>query len=195
MGAERRDRAAGLNPVREQQQFIRQLTETIAWCRDRGSLSDPKTSLRTCKRELDDLNSQNHQVFRVALERSHRLYSAGKRDLPPVTDLCGGRLLAYFPDDSLFCGMAEVTSLGFFDANNIPPWDTWVWLVRNVRSFTYEDGAHGEMDGNYLVAWVPPEFIPLANEGMKVNPEACIMWLDTMADEFVQSVRCLGLLS
>jgi len=91
--------------------------------------------------------------------------------------------------------MAEAESLDFFDVDNIPPYDTWVWMVRNVRPFTYEDGANGEMNANYLVAWVPPEFIPLAICGMKVNPEKCILWLDTMDDEFVRSVRRLGLLS
>jgi hypothetical protein len=195
MEAARRDRAAALNAVREQQEFVRRLTETISWCRDLGSLSHPKTSLRTCKRELQDLESQHTQVFRVALERAHRLRGAGKRDLAPVIDLCGGRLLAYFPDDNLACGVAEAESLGFFDVDNIPPHDTWVWLTPNVRSFTYEDGAKGEMNMNYLVAWVPPEFIPLASGGVKVNPEECIVWLDALADEFTQSLRDLGLLS
>jgi hypothetical protein len=195
VGSDQCDRATRLNPVREQRQFISRLTETIVWCCDVGSLSQPKTSLRTLKPALRDLASQHTQVFSIARERSDRLISAGRRDLPPVADLCGGRLLAYFPQDNLACGAAEAESLGFFDVDNIPPYDTWVWLVRNVRSFTYEDGAKGEMNSNYLVAWVPPEFVPLANGGVKVNPEECIVWLDTMDDEFVQSVRRLGFLS
>lgn len=194
MEVEPRDRATGLNSDHVRQQFIRSLTEAIAWCGEAGSLSQPKTSLRSCKRDLEDLSSQSHQVFRVSLERSDRLRSAGKRNLRPATDLCGGRLLAYFPDESLACGMAEVESLGFFDANNVPPYDTWVWMVRNVRTFTRDHGARWEEEVNYLVTWIPPEFIPLATGGMKVNPEQCIMWLDTMDDEFVQSVRRLGFL-
>lgn len=59
--------------------------------------------------------SQDHQVFSVCLERSRRLSSARKRNLSSVTGLCGGRLLAYFPDDNLFDGMAERVSEGFFD--------------------------------------------------------------------------------
>ena len=76
-----------------------------------------------------------------------------------------------------------------------PPYDTWVWMVRNVRSFTYADGAKGEMEVNYLVAWVPPDFIRLANAGVAVNPEKCILWLDTLDDEFVRSLRRLGFLT
>ena len=149
--------ATGLSSNSDQREFIRRLTETIAWCRDAGSLPQPKTSLRTCKRHQKDLTSQRHQVFSVALERSRHLRSMGKRDLIPVTDLGGGRLLAYFPDDNLACGVAEAESLGFFDTDNIPPYDTWVWMVRNTRTFAYADGAKGEMEANYLVAWVPPD--------------------------------------
>jgi hypothetical protein len=61
-----------------------------------------------------------------------------------------------------------------------------------VRTFEYEDGAQGEMEANYLVAWVPPDFIRLANQGVDANPEECIVWLDTLDDEFVRSVRRLS---
>ena len=57
------------------------------------------------------------------------------------------------------------------------------------------DGAKGEMEANYLVAWVPPDFILLASGGVDVNPEGCILWLDTLDDAFVRSLRRLGLLS
>jgi hypothetical protein len=97
----------------------------------------------------------------VSLERSHRLASPGKRILSSVTDLCGGRLLAYFPDDNLADGTAQAESEGFFDVDNIPPYDTWVWMVRNIRTLNYADGAKREMEANYLVAWVPPDSFSL----------------------------------
>src|SRR5262249_10082923 len=161
--------ATGLNNVHDQRKFIEQLTQAIAWCREAGSLLQPRTSLRTCKCEPNDLESQSLQVFSVSLERSRRLRASGQHHLPPVTDRCGGRLSAYFPDDNLFDGVAEPESRGFFDVCNIPPYDTWVWMVRNMRAFAYADGARGEMEGNYLVAWVPPDFIQLASSGIDVN--------------------------
>jgi hypothetical protein len=184
--------ATGLNS-HDQRQFVERLTEAILWCRDAGSLLRPRTSLRTFKPSLKDLESQNGQVFSVALDRRARLRSVGKLHGPRATDSCGGRLLAYFPDDNLADGVAEAESKGFFDVENIPPYDTWVWMVRNIRAFEYKDGTPGEMEANYLVAWVPPDFIPLAGGGIDVNPEGCIVWLDTLDDEFVQSVRRLGL--
>jgi hypothetical protein len=184
----------GLNNIHDQQKFIESLTETICWCRGAGSLLESRISLRTFKLAQSDLMSQHHQVFSVSLERSRRLWSDGQRNLAPTASLCGGRLLAYFPDDNLADGVAEAESDGFFDVNNTPPYDTWVWMVRNLRTFEYADGAIGETDANYLVAWVPPDFIPIASAGVEVNPEACILWLDTMDDEFVRSLRRLKLL-
>jgi hypothetical protein len=145
-----------------------------------------------CKRDKADLASQHLQVFSVCLERSTRLWQSGRRHLSPVTGLCGGRLIAYFPDDNLFDGMAEAVSEGFFDVNNIPPYDTWVWMVRNIRTFKYADSEQGETEANYLVSWVPPDFIPLATRGVEANPEECIVWLDTLDDEFVRSLRRIG---
>ena len=186
--------ADGLNNISDQWRFTQRLTETMSWCLGAGSLSQPGRSLRTCKRDPGDLCSQQHQVFSVSLERSNRLASSGKRHLSSVTDLCGGRLLAYFPDDNLFDGVAQAESEGFFDVDNIPRYDTWVWMVRNIRTFNYADSAKGEMEANYLVAWVPPDFIQLASRGVRVNPEQCIQWLDTLDDEFVRSLRRLGFL-
>jgi hypothetical protein len=129
------------------------------------------------------------------LERSGRLRSRGQRDLPPVTDLCGGRLLAYFPDDNLADGFAQTVSKGFFDVDNIPPYDTWVWIVDDTRHFKYADGVNGELQANYLVAWVPPDFFEFADSGVDANPEGCIQWLDMLDNAFVQSLRRLKLIA
>jgi hypothetical protein len=70
-----------------------------------------------------------------------------------------GRLLLYAPDENLFDEAACSASPGFFDAGNIPPWDTWI-------CFFVE----------YLVRWVPPPLAELANQGIDANAEPCILW-------------------
>jgi len=67
--------------------------------------------------------------------------------------------LLYAPDENLFDGAAKYSSKGFFDFNNVPPWDMWI---------RYLD--------NYLVSWVPPVLDELASAGIEVNPEQCIQW-------------------
>jgi len=184
--------AVGLTNSHGQRQFIERLTETILWCQSEGSARQPRTSLRNFKPDVVDLLSQQTQVFSVCLARSRHPSLSGKRTLSSITGLCGGRLLAYFPENDLADGCAERVSDGFFDVDNIPPYDTWVWMVRNTRTRKYADHEQPEEEANYLVAWVPPDFIPLASCGVDANPEGCILWLDTMNDEFVQSLRRMG---
>jgi hypothetical protein len=38
--------------------------------------------------------------------------------------LAGGRILIYAPDENLCDGAAKYSSKGFFDGDNIPPWDS-----------------------------------------------------------------------
>ena len=187
------DIAKALHDPRDRRRFIRNLTEAIVWCTASGSLSNPEASLRTCEPTI--LIPPRDQVFGVCSSRSMSLWHSARGNPPAVTDLCGGRLVAYFPSFNLADGAAAAESKGFFDVDNVPPYDTWVWMVRNVRTSAYADGARGEMDANYLVAWVPPDLIQLANAGVAVNPEACILWLDTLDDEFVRSLRRLGFIT
>jgi hypothetical protein len=94
-------------------------------------------------------------VAEVVASRSHLTVgpSAKKRD----TNI--GRLLLYTPSENLACGAAEASSNGFFDVNNVPPWDIWV---------DFSEGT--------LVSWVPPALLDVAQMGIYMNPEACIRW-------------------
>lgn len=72
-----------------------------------------------------------------------------------------GRLMSYWPEENLACGGAEYASVGFFDVDNTPPWDTWV-----------------AFSGKALLSWVPGELVDLASKGIEANPEACIAWYE-----------------
>jgi hypothetical protein len=73
----------------------------------------------------------------------------------------GGRLLLYFPQENLADGAARVNSGGFYDDDNVPPWDIWVGFSRGA-----------------LISWVPPALIEVAQMGIDANPENCIRWDD-----------------
>jgi len=88
---------------------------------------------------------------------------------PPSEATNGGRLIAYNPDGNLACGMSEGETRGYFDVNNIPPWDTWVALL---------DAPNAKFFETSLIAWVPPLFVPLVQAGIDVIPERCVMWLE-----------------
>src|SRR5689334_16323998 len=133
--------------------FVESLSETVAWCEAHISASDASDSLRNLEPKQQFLISQGVQVFYVQNSRHHELWMMGRREIPLVKNLCGGRLLAYFPFDSLAGDAAEKASRGFFDVDNIPPFDTWVWLVEETKTVTFPDGSPAERQSNWLVAW------------------------------------------
>ena len=97
-------------------------------------------------------------VSSVLTNRHERLKETNaKITRPPSAEV--GKLLHYWPHENLACGAAEYSSNGFFDADNVPPWDTWV-----------------SFDGSTLISWVPAILIPLAQAGIDANPEECISW-------------------
>ena len=111
-------------------------------------------------------------VWRVVAERERQL-DALRVMLPShdsawsLAERCGGALLAYLPDWNLCDGAAPNSSEAFFDVNNVPPWDTWIDLVRT---------QHDNRDAMVLVTWAPPAYVELARAGIEVNPEVCILF-------------------
>lgn len=78
--------------------------------------------------------------------------------------------MIFFPDETLSDGLAEGESNGFFDVFNLPPFDTWVTF--------FEDRTSEHSHQSQLLCYVPAPAIPLADAGMEVNPEECILWLE-----------------
>jgi hypothetical protein len=107
-------------------------------------------------------------VEEVAGKRAEQLRASGIHVGTADNSVTGGRILLFVPDDTLSDGAARYASKGFFDADNVPPWDTWVCYF-----------------GRCLMAWVPFELESLANAGINANPEECITWATS---DFVESV-------
>lgn len=114
-------------------------------------------------------------VDQTAEARSQALRQSGKGSNSQSRDLCNGRLLLFAPEDNLSDGAAEYASMGFFDVENVPPWDTWIVMF-----------------GKYLVSWVPPQLFRLVQEGLDVNPEQCIVWADDPSVSKERIARALG---
>jgi hypothetical protein len=71
-----------------------------------------------------------------------------------------GKFLLYVPEENVSDGASELFSLGFFDENDAPPWDTWVAFSKNT-----------------LLSWVPSELVHLVQHGIDVNAVDCIHWM------------------
>ncbi|MBI1849021.1 MAG: hypothetical protein HYR85_01625 [Planctomycetes bacterium] len=90
-------------------------------------------------------------------------------------------LLLYSPLSNLFCGAAEQVTNGYFDVENIPAWDTWL--------------AFGEIGAGWshpcLITWVPEWLSEIVENGIQVNPEACIAWA-TVAEDGLAAIEPFG---
>jgi len=167
--------------------FNERLAQAIFWCSSRADISNPKDCLRMPElRPRIFEESRFSAVETVAIERE-RYGGIEIRKARVPKDLSGGRLLVYFPDVNLFCGASEDETNGFFDVDNVPAWDTWIAY--------FEDGRSNDCYANYLISWIPPQFVELVSKGIYVNPEECIVWLSDSTVRFGQKLRREGLLA
>ena len=148
------------------------LADAIAWCS--GVLADNSVgpAMRSPALQPQILHDgRDDVVCHVGFTR-HRIVGLTRNTrTTSMPNLVGGRLLCYFPDATLCDGAAEQESDGFFDVYNSPPWDTWIGY--------FCDGTDSNIAcNNYLLAYVPKELVLLAADGILVNPEECIRWLE-----------------
>jgi hypothetical protein len=109
--------------------------------------------------EWVDDETAMHLVGGVAARRAQLLRQYGAYPNSPAADLLSGRLLRYIPRENIADGASALSSLGFFDNNDEPPWDTWLGF------------KHGQ-----LISWVPPELVQDVQAGIDNNAVDSIRW-------------------
>lgn len=93
-------------------------------------------------------------------ESRSKLVEAARKEAFGVDEvLTRGRLLVYAPLETVDDGASEAGSMGFFDMEDAPPWDTW---------FLYA--------GDSIFCYVPEFAIQRAQDGIDANPVGCIHW-------------------
>jgi hypothetical protein len=93
--------------------------------------------------------------------RSELLKAASIETLEVDDALSKSKLLIYEPLETVDDGAAEAASMGFYDLQDAPPWDTW---------FLYADRA--------VFCCVPEFAVRRAQDGIDANPVDCIHWAD-----------------
>ncbi|MDI1476872.1 hypothetical protein [Polyangium sp. y55x31] len=157
------------------------LEEAATWCAMRIDHLSPKDCFRQETVRPRVLPRDRWDCVRDVAYNRRRELEGRRIALPSAHE---GRLLVYFPDLNLADGAAEVASNGFFDVNNAPPYGSWVAY--------FEDNDAEASSRSILLSWVPDAFVPLADEGVQVNPEGCIVWLDELASPLRQAVVYVG---
>ena len=161
-------------------EVTRTLGETAAWCTLhlrqadglRSSFLDPHSILSVpALNELgiDAFVKVKRESYRQAVEsiqrkRSELLREAKAQPLEAAETQSLGRLLLYEAMETVSDGAAEASSLGFFDMEDAPPWDTWFW---------HKDGT--------IFCWVPDSLVTNAQAGIDANAVDCIRWANWSA--------------
>lgn len=74
----------------------------------------------------DPSREKCREIVRSVVSRRAEKLGYENRSPIPTDTLADGRLLLFSPEETLTDGAARYSSKGFFDADNVPPWDTWV---------------------------------------------------------------------
>ena len=177
--------------------FRIRLAEAILWCSGHLSPSDPALSLRSAilrppgLRVCDSLRIGLQEIVNaVAGQRATLISNQDRNRMKPACDLAGGRLLiCTSATESIPDGHVSAASRGFYDEDDLPPWDTWLYYIQPdkeiiVRSYQPE----------YLVSWVPKTWIELATIGVKEHFLDCMRWAEQTDIAFTRQLRDAGLL-
>lgn len=131
------------------------LAETVAWCDSLTSMEEFRSAPLKPRLLHDgpddvvrDLGWNRHRQLR------HKGLTASHLSPLPVN----GRFMLYFPDENLADGNAEAVSGGFFDADNLPAYDTWVSMIA-------DEGHPRDSARRQLLCYVPEPLIEAANAG------------------------------
>jgi hypothetical protein len=95
--------------------------------------------------------------------------------ITPSNEKYQGNIIISNIDESVNDGASEVSSAELFDQYDIPPVDTWFYLMKA------ENGTR------ILFAWIPQAYLHDANEAVDVNCVDCIGWFkDWYPEEYKQ---------
>jgi hypothetical protein len=148
-------------------QFKQRLLETVTWCL--SVMSMDSLSLRTPPNESGTVAEQYKSVVRKQTDVI--LFRPELAENP----LAGGRLLFVRLIEPADNTASHVTD-GFFDFQNLPPWDTWVYYS--------EDG--------FLLCWIPGPLVSVVEPAIDGEN---IAWLDGLEElaPFLETLRAEGI--
>lgn len=150
---------------------IQSLNETIALCSKHADSKLGYLSTRLIDFEGRKIvESESLWRSKLQYEYIYNLISARSKsmgqDFEYKFDLSGGKILCSEINNSDSCGMSPPETNGYIDVDDIPGWDTWFHCYKHPK------------EGNYILAWVPPEFVDGVQSAIECNPMECIYFID-----------------
>jgi hypothetical protein len=155
-------------------QFEHLLKQTILWCETRIDTDSPRTCLRSLelRPDLESLQYKDDDIWiypqlvdEVIHKRQLQFASSAISSRPERGHQSTGRLLLVAQDYSNHNNLTSHLTGGFFDYNDVPPWDTWVILIEGI-----------------LVCWIPGEFRAMVHEAMQYEAMGILAWTDDLPE-------------
>jgi len=180
--------------------FILRLYETIHWCKNRVDLRFPESCLRSA---LFVPILASHAARWDALCLSSRmiedLAQTRRRNMVPnvgeLPGLLNGRILLCAYEYTNHNEAALAATDGYFDGDDVPPWDSWIAeVVSRVHSdagIAWHDASKPDVSTviecrqpahALLAAWVPDPFIPLVQLGMEAECMGMLSWIEPVSE-------------
>jgi len=128
--------------------FNIEMSVTAAWCVTQYNYGDLSAAFRSdeIKPEQDirdfsvPLKSKVNAVAKLVKSREETC-------LENKHNINKGRVIIFFPERSLADGILSLETKGFFDENDMLPWDTWFYYGK--EKFDLDD------EEEFLLAWIP----------------------------------------
>ncbi|WP_050431604.1 hypothetical protein [Chondromyces crocatus] len=163
------------------------VAETMAW----WTLENPlvfqpgdvvRRRSRLTAKEGDASDHPERVVREIVEARAKLLEQSGWPGRLPAR-LLPGRLMLLVPSFNLRDGAAWLASFEFYGEFDLPPCDLWVDLLPQVRI------RIGDGDESAFLSWIPDEFIHLAQEGIDVNGDGSIDWVEALSPQIHEELR------
>ena len=170
--------------------FRSSLFEAIAWRSTRNTAGIAERDFRSPELRPGDPFRDWAATTNLLIRHRREILFSNSVNIPNQLDLSSGGLLLFDPGQSLSDGAAQVESNGFFDADNIPPWDLWIAYIeepkQQLNSWTRFD--------SFLLCWIPQALSEMVDHSLAVNPERCLEWARNVDSPFLRLLRSANLL-
>lgn len=182
--------------IMDEKVFEQRLRETVAWCTRTHKVSKSAEYLRTpaLKPSIHGDSSlfmaesnQATDVIEAISQTRKKLLTHEALLADGNNGLAGGRLLAYFLGASNHNGVTASIS-DYFDDEDNPPWDTWICCIAGKEQTSPDEKpfdlrivlSQRTNTTDYVLSWVPPEWIEEVTYAMRCECVGAIMWADAL---------------
>lgn len=122
-----------------------------------------QTTVDELKQAFDPYEFDYNSAVRIVGEVLSRRPWGASVSFPTTNGQRIGRILRHSLRETTYSCTAQNVSGGFFDSQDLPPWDLWIAIQGGESAPT-------------LLSWIPDILLERANAGTEASAEECFDW-------------------